>query len=380
MTIQTNIPRDLSDPDRTAIFQNLDTDLNSRILYSLLNGIYTGIVAVTLWNIFMDKSRAVGRAMVVLIILLYIVTTVDFALIMSNINSVFVDHGQSFRTENVFYESPGVSAIISTGVASTLCTILADSTMIWRCWTVWGQRWLIILLPALFLVCAVVFKLLGDYEDFTVSNSYILGFVLYSSFLLATNFLCTFLIVYRIITVARVGGGGSGVRAYRRIIEVLVESYALYSMSLVLYVAFYARDAYFGPYFDILAAIARGIAPTILVGRVAAGHARPDDSWQGSAVLGSLRFGTRLRGQNSTMSGDVEAERERHDKYGHRSVAESQENIDISSEDVIGNNSPEVELERPADSHLNNENGIRGDAQQDSPEGNLSGIFIVSRD
>ncbi|KAK0200630.1 hypothetical protein DFS33DRAFT_1278035 [Desarmillaria ectypa] len=44
-------------------------------------------------------------------------------------------------------------------------------------------------------------------------------------------------------------------------------------------------------YFDVLAGIARGIAPTLLVKRVAAGHARPDDSWQGSVISGSLRFG-----------------------------------------------------------------------------------------
>ncbi len=33
----------------------------------------------------------------------------------------------------------------------------------------------------------------------------------------------------------------------------------------------------------------QGIAPTLLAGRVAAGRARPDDSWQGS-IISSLRF------------------------------------------------------------------------------------------
>lgn len=96
MAAQTNIPPDLSDADRNSIFQSLDTDLNSRILYSLLTGFYTGVTAVTLWNIFTNKSRPIARAMVVVITLLYIVTIIDFAFIWSNVPSIFVHHGQNF--------------------------------------------------------------------------------------------------------------------------------------------------------------------------------------------------------------------------------------------------------------------------------------------
>ncbi|PBK94143.1 hypothetical protein ARMGADRAFT_1029961 [Armillaria gallica] len=39
-----------------------------------------------------------------------------------------------------------------------------------------------------------------------------------------------------------------------------------------------------------------GIAPTLLVGHIAVGHARPDDSWKGSVMTSPLCFGmTRLR-------------------------------------------------------------------------------------
>ncbi|SJL04753.1 uncharacterized protein ARMOST_08123 [Armillaria ostoyae] len=316
MAAQTNIPPDLSDADRATAFQSLDTDLNSRILYSLLTGLYTGIVAVTLWSIFTNKSRPIGRAMVVVITLLYIVTIIDFALIWTNIHSVFVKYGQNFWTEISFYYSPGVKTIISAGTVSAVGTVLADSTMIWRCWIVWGRQWVIIVLPVLFLLGSIAFKIVGEYQDFTISNSYTFDFVLYASFLLATTLWCTVLIIYRIVTVSRAGGEamGGGVRAYLRLIEVLVESSALYLICLLLYVGFYATNSWMGPYFDILAGSARGIAPTLLVGRVAAGHARPDDSWQGSAILASLRFsfgGTHARDHDSIMSDDPEAQRER---------------------------------------------------------------------
>ncbi len=45
----------------------------------------------------------------------------------------------------------------------------------------------------------------------------------------------------------------------------------------------------------------QAIAPTLLVGRVAAGHARPDDSWQGS-VISSLRFGAHSKADTETYS------------------------------------------------------------------------------
>ncbi|PBK70880.1 hypothetical protein ARMSODRAFT_1017656 [Armillaria solidipes] len=55
MAAQTDIPSDLTDDDKALLFQFLDTWLNSGILYALLYGIYTGILAVTLWNIFINK-------------------------------------------------------------------------------------------------------------------------------------------------------------------------------------------------------------------------------------------------------------------------------------------------------------------------------------
>ncbi|KAK0225095.1 hypothetical protein EDD85DRAFT_219639 [Armillaria nabsnona] len=208
--------------------------------------------------------------------------------------------------------------------------------------------------------------MVGEYQDFTISNSYTFNFVLYASFLLATTLWCTLLIIYRIVTVSRAGEAvGGGFRAYHRLIEVLVESEAFYLICLSLYVGFYASNSWMGPYFDILAGSARGIAPTLLVGRVAAGHARPDDSWQGSANLASLRFsfGTHVRDRDSTMSDDPEAQRESDNEYGHDIPAEPLRNNVIHS--------------------LDNKNIICRDdleAYQDKPEDDLHTIGVVPRD
>ncbi len=63
--------------------------------------------------------------------------------------------------------------------------------------------------------------------------------VLYSSSILATLLWCTIFIVYRIL---RVGGIAAGMRVYHRLVEILVESAALYSAVIVVLVVFEVRS------------------------------------------------------------------------------------------------------------------------------------------
>ncbi|PBK76372.1 hypothetical protein ARMSODRAFT_1011634 [Armillaria solidipes] len=250
MAIQTNIPPDLTDVERAFILQELDGELNSRIFYALLHGLH--IYAVTLWNTC--KRQPVRRAMVIIIALLYIVTTINIATAWVYTRLIFVNNGQSF---------------------SAVCTVLASSTIIWRCWMVCRQQWFIILLPILFLVSAIVVQIIVIYKICAAPyDPFILGTVLYASFILVTNLWCTLLIIYRIATVIRAGNSaGGGLRTYHHVIELLVESAALYSIFAILYVACFARQNAAFYYFNILAAIAKGVAPTLLVGRIAAGRA-----------------------------------------------------------------------------------------------------------
>ncbi len=122
--------------------------------------------------------------------------------------------------------------------------------------------------------------------------------------------------------------------AFHRFVEALVESSALYSVSLILFLAFAIRDDLRMHYFDIVAGIVKvreqfrvryrllsivqGIAPTLLVGRITAGYrAHLDDSWQGS-VMASASIGSRSQEHSRTsfreaspmLDGDLEAQHE----------------------------------------------------------------------
>ncbi|KAK0224670.1 hypothetical protein EDD85DRAFT_891685, partial [Armillaria nabsnona] len=178
--------------------------------------------------------------------------------------------------------TPTVSWVIC--ISAILSTILADGTLIWRCWTVWGRSWRVVLIPIICTTLAAISRGIVNYydniEDTPLRALYMLKIVnwavLYASLILATLLWCTIFIIYRIL---KVGGVTAGMRAYHRVIELLVESAALYSAVLVILVVLEVRNELVGGYIEEVAAAVKGIVPTILVGRIAAGHARPDDSW-----------------------------------------------------------------------------------------------------
>ncbi|PBK70810.1 hypothetical protein ARMSODRAFT_1033672 [Armillaria solidipes] len=242
MATQTDIPSDLTNDEKASVFQILDDELNSGIFYALLYGIYTGILAVTLWNIYYQCSHL----------------------------------GDGYHS-----------------IHRTISTILADLYIIWCCWMVWGQRWLVVLLPICSLVAAIVTRTMYEYYNFINAPTPMdVSVMLYISFILATTLYCTLVIIYRIVAVAGVRHGAMGrLGVYRRFIEVLVESSALYSISLILDLALTTCNDYKQMYVVTIAGIAKGVAPTLLVGRAAAGHTRPGEDSDGSTVS-SLHFQT----------------------------------------------------------------------------------------
>ncbi|KAK0472640.1 hypothetical protein IW261DRAFT_1570751 [Armillaria novae-zelandiae] len=91
--------------------------------------------------------------------------------------------------------------------------------------------------------------------------------MVYLVLMLATTVICTLLIVYRIFWHA------TGMKAYHKIIEMLIESSALYSISLIIYLALVSKNLESSYYMDIVTAYVRAIAPTLLVGHISA-HAK----------------------------------------------------------------------------------------------------------
>ncbi|SJL15915.1 uncharacterized protein ARMOST_19423 [Armillaria ostoyae] len=163
----------------------------------------------------------------------------------------------------------------------------------------------------------------------TSYSTYAIWIILYISFILATTILCTVLIIYRIIkVVSYTERGRAGIQSYRGAIEILVESASLYSFVLILFIIFITHQTSIGNYLDTVASVIRGIAPTMVLGRVAAGQAQSDDTWSESAAS-SLRFGGHSGDSGSYSESSAE------EQY----IAGSSHNYDqenVSEESVVG--------------------------------------------
>ncbi|KAK0473676.1 hypothetical protein IW261DRAFT_1596200 [Armillaria novae-zelandiae] len=217
-----DIPSDLTDDYKALVFQYLDANLNSIILCALLHAmnIFTVASELKLNGTVINQCWQIRRALVGVVILLYSLTTIDFAVNWGWVHFVFIQNGKSLWTAFVEIDYRTQATWLIGAIVSSMSTIITDLYIIWCCWMVWGQCWVTVLLPILFLIAA---------------TGPVMFITLYISFVLATTIWCTLFIIYRILTVTGFKHGAA------------------------------------------IATITRGVAPTLLIGRAAAGHTRPND-------------------------------------------------------------------------------------------------------
>ncbi|KAK0194748.1 hypothetical protein F5146DRAFT_1022538 [Armillaria mellea] len=324
MASVTQVP-DLPDDEVALIFKINDLIFNRCVLLGMMHGVYTCIFLQTVWIVCVSHREKyqirIGRKlMLAIVIALYMLGTISTAVNWAFTRYSFITHGQNFWSiYSAFYnvsmakQKPSTFLMIENvapAITGGLQGFLVDTAMIWRCWTVWGYRWTVVVVPIICMIVGAAAKVLQEYgqigsllnandpEDFHPSS--VNWVMVYLSLSLAVTLLCTILIVFRIVTVGRANRNGA-LGGYRSVIEIIVESSALLSIISIIYMITYARGAYAEIYIDIIAGNIRGIAPTLIVGRAASGHARPDDTWRGS-VLSSLHFGTRNHAQTQAST------------------------------------------------------------------------------
>ncbi|KAK0232046.1 hypothetical protein EDD85DRAFT_846249 [Armillaria nabsnona] len=200
--------------------------------------------------------------------------------------------------------------------ATAVNLIIADSTMVWRCWVVWAHNWKVIILPIFLVIGEIVCGMHVVVRQSTVLLNSKTGenwALATMAITLGTNILCTALIVTRIIYVAR-GHRGimGGIRTYRGVLEILVESAALYSITFVVLMILYPLKGNGYLYPQALVLLVTGIAPTLIILRAASGQGRPKES--SLETQSSLHFQTSRGstigtvtdgGEEDTMRGDA---------------------------------------------------------------------------
>ncbi|KAK0231354.1 hypothetical protein IW262DRAFT_1526663 [Armillaria fumosa] len=236
------------------------------------------------------------------IFLLYLFTTVSFSFDWAFQRYAYVSNGETFYTVFLVLEAAGPwwrTYRLVTCITGGINTVLADIAMIWRCWVIWSENWLIVTPAIICIIAGTLSKAFqiygsmsnasGDISRTSVYTTKIDWSILYLPFILTTTVLTTLLIIYRIVKVANspcsIGHG-----SYRRVIEILVESAALYSISVIVYMGLVASNNQSAYYADAIMAYIEGIAPTLLVARVASGQGLSSNKASQETRVSSLHF------------------------------------------------------------------------------------------
>ncbi|KAJ7493791.1 hypothetical protein FB451DRAFT_1491196 [Mycena latifolia] len=262
--------------------------LQITLLELFMNGLYTGVFFATMYSMVF-KKRIEGKGMNIPICLavvaMYIFSTVHAASRWVMIKNAFIDNGDTPEQTLVYlFENP-VWLVVLAGVPFVANTLVADTVLIWRCWTVWNRNFKIIIVPLLLTIAGAVLGFLSVATE--------VRFILHPEFdrdqfadyatpwsimSLTTTLSATLLIILRIATMTE-----GRLRGYTRVIEIVVESAALYCVVLIVYLPFLVRGLATDGYPEAILVQVTGMAPTLIIARVSFGLARPDHTWQASS-------------------------------------------------------------------------------------------------
>ncbi len=78
----------------------------------------------------MNKSRSIGHATIIVLVLLYISTSVNYAFKWSLISSVLIDNSQNIWTKYLRLEGGDITTTLGLSITALVCTILADYTIV----------------------------------------------------------------------------------------------------------------------------------------------------------------------------------------------------------------------------------------------------------
>ncbi|KAJ7864629.1 hypothetical protein B0H14DRAFT_3603088 [Mycena olivaceomarginata] len=230
------------------------------------------------------------------LIAMYIFSTIHIVCRWILMRNAFIDNGDTSMTTSLYLIRPPLWLTVLGAVVFTANTLVADSVLIWRCWTIWGRNWWVIVLP---LCCTLAGAGLG-FRSIQEQAAYVINPSLdrtkfidfatpYFALSLITTCLATLLIIFRILTMTDHTTRQS--RGYSRVIEVVVESALLYSVAMAIFLPLLVRNSSNDAYAQAVVGQVTGIAPTLIVARVTLGFARPSETWQTPTTVFSTRSG-----------------------------------------------------------------------------------------
>ncbi|KAF9012900.1 hypothetical protein BDZ89DRAFT_1167133 [Hymenopellis radicata] len=263
------------------VIQIITATLNFHIIEILTYGLYTMVFVSTMHHI--DARSGANKwpsqriALTIIICIIWALATIEIGISWSGLVSTYVTHGQ--------LQNSVLGYVMEYGDGIELINV-------WRCWELYNRNYLTASLPLLCVLCGLmshIFNMVISYsgdQSTPASLSLINWEIVYYSVTAFTNVLTTFLIIFRILSF----GGLRIAWTYHGLLEILIESAFLFSATYILYLVLLVRDFYL-PYLSSTSYYAYGLlnavtalAPTMIMGRIMSGGARPNDSWIRSSL------------------------------------------------------------------------------------------------
>lgn len=175
---------------------------------------------------------------------------------------------------------------------------LADGFLLYRCIIIYSMNYWVMAFPCLLYLASLGIGISWIYAQSTVNinlSTFIHTGASYYSICLALNVLLTLMIVARLVLHRRnvrnvVGTGDSTSSPYTTIITIIVESYALYAITLLVYIVPYALDSWVVILFRGTGVV-QVIAPYLITIRVANRRAVTSEIVSSAySGVGSIRF------------------------------------------------------------------------------------------
>ncbi|KDR65929.1 hypothetical protein GALMADRAFT_148306 [Galerina marginata CBS 339.88] len=213
----------------------LNTTLNSSTPLTFLTGIYTMTYIGTLY-VYLTRKGSQRRIIIGAISSLYFLSILDFGIECFIVQWVFVGHAETREAHfnaMIYYDMP-VWVSIAADLANYPMLVIADGLL--RCFHVWGRSIRAVVVPlflllveiALFMfstICTFIVRIERKQLPIVVTQS--AGYFVS----LAATLITTILVAYRIYSVSRQGGPNEG--RFKRLIDILIQSGAAYSLALL---------------------------------------------------------------------------------------------------------------------------------------------------
>ncbi|KJA18999.1 hypothetical protein HYPSUDRAFT_1096887 [Hypholoma sublateritium FD-334 SS-4] len=266
----------------------LSTTFNSTMLGILLLGIYTTVYLGTLF-IYLTKKSSRNLMVLAAITIIYVCNVAQISGQWVITKTLLLMAGQP-KVASFSYALTATSHgwnVLLDEICVLTISGLADGLLIWRCYNVWDKSLSVIAVSSIFLLAeiglylsAIIIGCINHLNPATATVTATLNHLVSAAIFmtLGTTLLTTLLIVYRIHSTMRQNGLHRSRNPFQHILELLVQSAAPYAVVCLLFaiegvVPENAVDSWrlytVQNYTDVVFSIVAGMAPTVMVARVA---------------------------------------------------------------------------------------------------------------